>query len=79
MSVLADRALGPAAELILEYLEDQIEILWKLLLNRRVPGEQESPTTLYMKASISEALEKEVILTENKFYRIKPRDHSNLL
>lgn len=42
VSVIAERALGPAAELILEYLEDQIEILWKLLLNRRVPGEPRS-------------------------------------
>lgn len=45
VSVIAERALGPAAELILEYLEDQIEVLWNLLLHRRVPGEVRKSTT----------------------------------
>lgn len=54
VSVIAERALGPAAELILQYLEDQIEVLWNLLLNRRVPGVQESPT-LYVKANMLES------------------------
>ncbi|KAL0278197.1 UNVERIFIED_CONTAM: hypothetical protein PYX00_000085 [Menopon gallinae] len=45
VSVIAERALGPAAELILEYLEDQIEVLWNLLLHRRVPGEARNATT----------------------------------
>lgn len=61
VSVIAERALGPAAELILEYLEDQIEILWKLLLNRRVPGEPRGSTT-YMNSDVAESPVKEVKL-----------------
>ena len=60
VSVLAERALGPTAELLLKYLEDQIEILWKLLLNRRVPGEQEFPILTSKINNSSEQIIKEV-------------------
>lgn len=59
VSVIAERALGPAAELILEYLEDQIEILWKLLLNRRVPGEPRN-STFFTNSDVAESPVKEI-------------------
>lgn len=45
VSVAAENALGPVAKLLLTHLENQVEMLWKLLLNRRVPGENR--TTCY--------------------------------
>lgn len=45
VSVAAEGALGPAAKLLLTHLENQVETLWNLLLNRRVPGENR--TTCY--------------------------------
>ncbi|KAK6643616.1 hypothetical protein RUM43_005126 [Polyplax serrata] len=76
VSVIAERALGPAAELILQYLEDQIEVLWNLLLNRRVPGVQESPT-LYVKANMLESQGGE---SDSKFNLVqKDGDHYNEL
>nr|CAD7394682.1 unnamed protein product [Timema cristinae] len=55
VAVISDSALGPAASMLLHhlnsqvsdtggerYLNSQIELLWKLLLHRRVPGESRS-------------------------------------
>lgn len=60
ISVIAERSLAPAAELLLEYLQDQIEILWKLLLHRRVPGEPRTSVLRY--CEVTESPVKEVRL-----------------
>ncbi|KAJ9601031.1 hypothetical protein L9F63_000766 [Diploptera punctata] len=42
VAIISDSALSPAASTLLHHLHCQIELLWQLLLHRRVPGESRS-------------------------------------
>ncbi|XP_069678305.1 uncharacterized protein [Periplaneta americana] len=46
VAIISDSALGPAASTLLHHLHCQIELLWQLLLHRRVPGESRSHVLL---------------------------------
>ncbi|XP_023701510.1 uncharacterized protein LOC111861300 isoform X2 [Cryptotermes secundus] len=46
VAIISDSTLGPAANTLLHHLHCQIELLWQLLLHRRVPGESRSHVLL---------------------------------
>ncbi|XP_034246793.1 uncharacterized protein LOC117648394, partial [Thrips palmi] len=52
VTVASDAALGPAGSLLLQHFNVQIELLWRLLRNRRAPGETRPPLSLLRRADV---------------------------